>query len=193
MSKADSNPSAFERDLVALIPQLRAFGRFLSGNVADGDELAQETLAKAWSGRESFKAGTNLKAWTFRILRNEFISGKRRSWRTAFLEPVFASQIVAADNAEAVLMLDDVRRALRLLPEQQREVLILVGAAGVAYEEAADILQTPIGTVKSRASRARTSLARALDCGALPSDDCPANSAMSAIVAQIKRTVSREP
>lgn len=195
MTTMDADRRAFERELIALIPQLRAFGRSLSGNATEGDDLAQETLEKALSARASFTLGTNLKAWTFFILRNQFISGKRRSWRATALDPAVAAEtLVASDRADSALELDDVRRGLAMLPLEQREALILIGAAGMAYEDAADVLSVPCGTIKSRVSRGRLALSRILAEGALARDGCPPSAAMDAILRAVETAqVSRTP
>jgi RNA polymerase sigma-70 factor, ECF subfamily len=148
----------FKADLIALIPNLRAFGITLAGR-ADGEDLAQEALAKAWHSRAHFQPGTSLKAWMFTILRNHFYSGKRRSWRSLPLEQGVAENLlVANDDPSAREELVDVRNAMQLLPDNQREALILCGAAGLSYEEAARICGCAVGTIKSRISRARTAL-----------------------------------
>lgn len=194
MTTPDAEQRTFERELIALIPHLRAFGRSLSGSAVDGDDLAQETLEKALGARASFTLGTNLKAWTFFILRNQFISGKRRSWRATALDPAVAAEtLVATDRPDSAVELDDVRRGLSMLPLDQREALILIGAAGMAYEDAAEVLGVPCGTIKSRVSRARLALSRLLADGQLPHDGQRAGEAMAAILraaetAQIRST-----
>ena len=146
----------FKTGLVALIPQLRAFARTLCGDPAAADDLAQDAMMKAWDARASFQMGTNMKAWTFMILRNQFYAEKRRSWRQSQLDQEAAERtLVAVDDPEAPVALDELRQGLSMLPAEQREALILVGAGGFAYEEAADICNCAVGTVKSRVSRAR--------------------------------------
>ena len=112
----------FERELVALIPHLRAFARSLCGDATAADDLAQEAVAKAWASRTSFQLGTNMKAWTFMILRNQFYSEKRRSWRSVGLDPETAERsLVANTNFDGAVELDDLRQAMMMLPENQRE------------------------------------------------------------------------
>lgn len=148
-----------EGDLAALIPQMRAFARSLCSDRARSDDLAQDALASAWRHRSAYTPGTNLRAWVFRILRNQFYSDHRRSWRTTQLDPAFAEQtLVAVSNPVAVLELDDVRRAMMGLPDEQREALTLIGVAGLSYEEAGEICGCAVGTLKSRVSRARQRL-----------------------------------
>jgi len=178
--------NSFERDLVGMIPHLRAFARTLCGDPTFADDLAQDTVAKAWAARQSYTLGTNLKAWLFMILRNQFYSEKRRSWRSSSLDPdVAASTLVATDDPSAAVELDELRRALAMLPDDQREPLILIGAAGLAYDEVSEIMGVAIGTIKSRVSRARDRLALILAEGPVQVDGRPAHEAMASICAQI--------
>ena len=132
--------------------------------------------------------GTNMKAWTFMILRNQFYSEKRRSWRQTQLDQEAAERtLVATDNPEAPVALDELRLGLAMLPAEQREALILVGAGGFAYEEAADICGCAVGTVKSRVSRARRSLQGILETGAYDRDGQSASDAMRSILAEADR------
>ena len=181
----------FKRDLVALIPHLRAFARTLCGDAAAADDLAQDAVMKAWDARSSFQMGTNMKAWTFMILRNQFYSEKRRSWRQSQLDQEAAERtLVAVDDPEAPVALDGLRLGLGMLPAEQREALILVGAGGFAYEEAAEICGCAVGTVKSRVSRARRALQAILEAGAYDRDGGSAGDAMHAILADAERLSS---
>ena len=183
-----ANEAIFKRDLVALIPHLRAFARTLCGDAAQADDLAQDAVMKAWDARASFQIGTNMKAWTFMILRNQFYSEKRRSWRQSQLDQESAERtLVAADDPEAPVALDEMRLALGMPPTEQREALILVGAGGFAYEEAAEICECAVGTVKSRVSRARRALQAILEQGAYDRDGRPAGDAMRSILADAER------
>jgi RNA polymerase sigma-70 factor (ECF subfamily) len=176
----------FERELIPLIPHMRAFARSLCRDPVAADDLAQSALAKAWKNRDSYRPGTNMKAWTFMILRNEFYSEKRRDWRSTQLDPEMAEQtLIAVDNPDATLALDEVRRALAMLPVAQREALILVGAGGLSYDEAAEATGVPAGTVKSRVSRARVALQQVLDAGAFRRDGMLAGGAMTALLAEV--------
>ena len=179
---------AFKKDLVQLIPHLRAFARTLTGDPTAADDLAQEAMMKAWDARASFEMGTNMKAWTFMILRNQFYSEKRRSWRQSQLDQEAAERtLVAIDDPSAPVALDELRMGLQKLPSEQREALILVGAGGFAYEEAAEICDCAIGTVKSRVSRARRALQAILEKGAYDRDGAAAGDAMGAILADAER------
>ncbi len=178
----------FKRELSALIPQLRAFARTLAGNATQADDLAQDAMMKAWSARTSFELGTNMKAWTFMILRNQFYSEKRRSWRQTQLDQDAAERtLVAPDDPMAPVALDELRQGLGMLPAEQREALILVGAGGFAYEEAAAICGCAVGTVKSRVSRARKALEAVLEAGDYRRDGKPAGEAMGSIMADAER------
>jgi RNA polymerase sigma-70 factor (ECF subfamily) len=157
-------PTEFQRDLVALIPFLRAFARTLCHHRDLAEDLAQNALAKAWRSRNQFLAGSNLKAWVFTILRNEFYSYKRRAWRETHWDESMGERIAAAPNPQLwSLELADTAHALRDLPDSQREALILIAAGGFSYEDAAKICRTPVGTVKSRVARGRAALVQKLD------------------------------
>lgn len=178
----------FKKELVTLIPHLRAFARTLTGDPTAADDLAQDAMMKAWDARASFQLGTNMKAWTFMILRNQFYSEKRRSWRQSQLDQEAAERtLVAVDDPEAPVALDELRMSLAMLPPEQREALILVGAGGFAYEEAADICGCAVGTVKSRVSRARRALQAILESGGYERDGGAAGDAMHAILADAER------
>ena len=187
-SRTPVEEEAFKRELVKLIPHLRAFARTLAGEPAGADDLAQDAMMKAWDARNSFQMGTNMKAWTFMILRNQFYSDKRRSWRSTQLDPETAERtLVAVSNPIATLELDEVRRALAMLPDDQREALILIGAGGLSYEEVADICGSAIGTIKSRVSRARDRLALILAEGSYDQDDVLPSSAMATLMNTLDR------
>jgi RNA polymerase sigma-70 factor (ECF subfamily) len=154
----------FRTELSGLIPFLRAFARSLCGSQEGADDLAQETLVKAWQSRDTFTPGTNLKAWLFTILRNQFYSDRRRAWRQAPWDQEAAERMPGSgDNQVWSAELSDTARALRCLSDEQREALILVGAGGFSYEEAAAICHCAVGTVKSRVARARKALLAILD------------------------------
>ena len=166
----------FRTELLGLIPFLRAFARSLTGSQEGADDLAQETLVKAWQSRDSFVPGTNLKAWLFTILRNQFYSDRRRAWRQAPWDQEAAERIPGSSEDQGwAAELSDTARALRYLTDEQREALILVGAGGFSYEDAAEICGCAIGTVKSRVARARKALIAILDGDeALPDSERPA-------------------
>jgi RNA polymerase sigma-70 factor (ECF subfamily) len=160
----------FKDELARVIPHLRAFGRSLSGNRDLADDLVQETLLKAWAARQRFQAGTNMRAWTFIILRNLFLSQMRRARFKGEWDDLTANKLLAAPaSQDRHVELGDMQRALLHLPQPQREALILVGAGGFAYEEAAEICGCAVGTIKSRVARGRVALENLLNDGKLPS------------------------
>lgn len=186
----------FKTDLLALVPFLRAFARSLCGNQEGADDLAQEALVKAWQSRDSFLPGTNLKAWLFTILRNQFYSDRRRAWRQAPWDQEAAEKIPGGGQDQGwAAELSDTARALRTLTDEQREALILVGAGGFSYEDAAEICNCAVGTVKSRVARARKALIAILDGDeSLPaSDRPPEGEAASEIMAQLDRLAPQDP
>ena len=160
----------FRQQLGLVIPHLRAFGRSLSGNRDTADDLVQETLLKAWAARKRFQAGTNMRAWTFIILRNLFLSQMRRARFKGEWDEITANKLLSAPaSQDRHVELGDMQRALMHLPQPQREALILVGAGGFAYEEAAEICGCAVGTIKSRVARGRVALEQLLSGGKLPS------------------------
>ena len=159
----------FRDQLGGVIPHLRAFGRSLSGSRDMADDLVQETLLKAWAARNRFHAGTSMRAWTFTILRNLFLSQMRRARFKGDWDDLAAERSLAAPASQhGSVDLSDMQRALMELPETQREALILVGAGGFAYEEAAEICGVAVGTIKSRVARGRVALEELMQGGTLP-------------------------
>ncbi|MBW4329696.1 sigma-70 family RNA polymerase sigma factor [Stakelama sp. CBK3Z-3] len=158
----------FKDQLAQVIPHLRAFGRSLSGSRDLADDLVQETLMKAWAARKRFQAGTNMRAWTFIILRNLYLSQMRRARFKGEWDDLVADRLLAAPaSQDRHVELADMQRALLHLPQPQREALILVGAGGFAYEEAAEICNVAVGTIKSRVARGRVALENILSDGQL--------------------------
>jgi RNA polymerase sigma-70 factor (ECF subfamily) len=185
----------FKTDLCNLIPVLRAFARGLAGRRDIADDLAQEALAKAWQARGSYAPGTNLKAWLFTILRNQFYSDCRRSWRQSAWDQDAAEQIPGSPDQQMwTAELSDTTRALTSLPDEQREAMILIAAGGLSYEEAAAICNCAVGTIKSRVSRARSSLVEMLE-GRLPTTaarrDAAEGAASDRIMSELARLLSR--
>lgn len=151
-------------DILATVPRLRAFAVSLCGNVDRADDLVQETLVRALANIESFRVGTNLPAWLFTILRNHFRSEYRKRRREVEdADGRHTESLRAQPEQMGRIELNEFRRALTLLPPDQREALILVGASGFSYEEAAEICGCAVGTIKSRLSRARSHLASILE------------------------------
>jgi RNA polymerase sigma-70 factor, ECF subfamily len=149
--------------MLAAVPSLRAFAISLCGNVDRADDLVQEALLRAWANLHSFEPGTNMSAWLFTILRNLFRSEYRKRRREVEdADGSYAESLTSLPNQTSHLELDEFRRALNMLPADQRESLILVGASGFSYEEAAQICGCAVGTIKSRVNRARSRLAEIL-------------------------------
>ncbi|NJO37085.1 MAG: sigma-70 family RNA polymerase sigma factor [Rhizobiales bacterium] len=147
----------------AEIPRLRRYARFLVGNADRADDLVQDCLTRAITKIDSWQPGTNMRAWLFVIMRNGYFNELRRKSRSPIIEDSEAMPAVTPGNQEAHLALQEVRRAFLQLSEEHREVLLLVAIEGLAYDEAAGIIGVPIGTVRSRASRARAALRQAVD------------------------------
>lgn len=159
-----SSDEEFKRELLAVLPHLRAFARGLSGRPDFADDLVQETAIKAWSARARFMPGTSMRAWTFAILRNHYLSELRRNRRQADFDPDVAERLLVMEaDQEDRLHLSDMQAALQKLSAERREALLLVGASGFTYEEAATICDCAIGTMKSRVARARAELGRLLE------------------------------
>jgi RNA polymerase sigma-70 factor (ECF subfamily) len=146
--------------MLAAVPSLRAFAISLSGNVDRADDLVQETLLRAIANIDSFQPGTNMSAWMFTILRNLFRSEYRKRRREVEdTDGSYAESLTSHPEQGSHLEFKEFRAALAKLPPDQREALILVGASGFSYEEAAAICECAVGTIKSRVNRARTRLA----------------------------------
>lgn len=201
-SEPDNSPSGsslsdgeFKTLLGSVIPHLRAYGRSLSGNPDLADDLTQDTMVKAWASRERFERGTSIKAWTFVILRNTFLSQMRRNkfhgeYDEVAVERTLSTPASQEDSGEMA----DLQRALMELPQDQREALILVGAGGMSYEEAASICDCALGTMKSRVSRARAALEEIMNRGQFSqkrSDAPPASEAIDAIMDSVEAIAAR--
>ena len=185
----------FKTLLAGVIPHLRAYGRSLSGNPDLADDLTQDTMVKAWASRDRFEAGTSIKAWTFVILRNTFLSQMRRNkfvgdYDETTVERTLSTPASQEDSGEMA----DLQRGLMELPQDQREALILVGAGGMSYEEAASICGCALGTMKSRVSRARTALEEIMAEGQFSqkrAEAAPASEAMAAIMDSVETIAAR--
>lgn len=187
----DAKMKDFESELLEATPFLRAFARTLCHDHEQAEDLAQEALLKAWQCRGQFQPGTNLRAWLATILRNRFYSlGRRRKWHADYDQEIIERTLVAPDDPSANVELEDMRRALAMLPDFQREALILVGAGGMSYEEVAQIAGCPLGTVKSRVRRARDELQAILYEGRLP-QGLSTSPPLQAIVDDFDRLSSR--
>ena len=150
-------------ELLAAIPSLRAFAISFTNNRDRADDLVQETILRAWANIDKFQPGTNLNAWLFTILRNLFHSEYRKRRREVDdPEGAYAARLKAHPEQQSHLDFEDFRSALAKLPFDQREALLLVGAEGMSYEDAAQICGVAVGTIKSRVNRARARLAQIL-------------------------------
>lgn len=157
---ATSDP---KQDMLAAIPKLRAFAISLCGRTARADDLVQETLVRAWANIKSFEPGSNMVAWLYTILRNEFYSEFRKRRReVADADGKYAAKLASPPTQEGHMQFLDFRAALDKLAPDHREALILIGASGLSYEEAAGVCGCAVGTMKSRVSRARVRLAELL-------------------------------
>ncbi len=157
--------SDFARLLQTEIPRLRRYARALTRDAARADDLVQSCLVRAIAKEHLWEPGTDLRAWLFTILHNQNVNDVRRSVREGVAVAVedVAAVLTAPPRAGACLQLRDLERAIRLLPEEQRQVILLVGLEGMRYEEVAAVLDIPIGTVRSRLSRGREMLRRSMD------------------------------
>jgi RNA polymerase sigma-70 factor (ECF subfamily) len=152
-----------QQQMLALAPNLRAFAMSICGSADKADDLVQETMLRAITRIDSFQPGTNLGAWLTTILRNCFLSElRKRRYEVEDADGAYAHALRAAPEQESALEFKELRAALREMPFNQREALLLVGAAGLSYEDTATICQATTGTIKSRINRARSRLAALL-------------------------------
>jgi len=150
-------------ELLAAVPSLRAFAISLCGHVDQADDLVQETLYRALAHIDSFQPGTNMPAWLFTILRNNFRSDYRKRRREVEdSDGKYTENLMTHPEQEGKVEFQELRAALKMLPADQREALVLVGASGFSYEEAAQICDCAVGTIKSRVNRARVRLTELL-------------------------------
>jgi len=189
--RSAADAASFKRELTGVIPHLRAFARGLCGRPDLADDLVQETLLKAWAAQERFEPGTSMRAWTFVILRNAYLTDMRRNrFRADYDDTVAERILVAPAGQESPLHLSDLHRALLTLPPERREALLLVGAGGFSYEEAADICQCAVGTIKSRVGRARAALSAMIEEGAIPRRAIEDAVAHDAIMEELEESAS---
>ena len=146
------------------LPALRAFALSLTRNGATADDMVQDTVVKAWTNIEKFQVGTNMRAWLFTILRNPYYSSRRKLNReVSDPEGTMTASLSVKPDHDGRLNLADFRKVFETLPDEQREALILVGASGFTYEQAAEMCGVAIGTIKSRANRGRARLTELLE------------------------------
>jgi len=163
------NQAATRQDMMLLLPDLRGFARFLVRDRVAADDLVQDTVVQALGALGQFQPGTNLKAWLFTILRNQFFAQARRRKREAeLLQAHFQPEEISL-SGDDLADIGDLQRMLWTLSPLLREALVLVGAQELSYDEAAAICAVPVGTMKARVSRARAALARTMgDCSVEP-------------------------
>jgi RNA polymerase sigma factor (sigma-70 family) len=184
--RTPTEKSDFKRELTGVVPHLRAFARGLCGRPDLADDLVQETLLKAWAAQDRFEPGTSMRAWTFVILRNAYLTDMRRNrFRGEYDEGVAERILTAPAGQEEPIHLSDLHRALLTLPAERREALLLVGAGGFSYEEAAAICGCAVGTIKSRVGRARAALTEMLANGTIPRRAVGDDIAHSAILEEL--------
>ncbi|MBP6030577.1 MAG: sigma-70 family RNA polymerase sigma factor [Sphingobium sp.] len=158
----------FKEQLVGIIGPLRAFARGLCAQRTLADDLVQEAMMRAWSARRSYTHGTNFRAWIFMILRNQYYTTLRKNARVVAWDPEAAERILVTPATQHVgIEVADVVQALQKINPEQREVLLLVGANGLSYEEASEIMGCAVGTIKSRLARGRAALSALIE-GAEP-------------------------
>jgi RNA polymerase sigma factor (sigma-70 family) len=182
---------AFKRELTEVAPHLRAFARGLCGRPDMADDLVQETLLKAWAAQDRFEPGTSMRAWTFVILRNAYLTDMRRNrFRGDYDETVAERVLTAPAGQEEPIHLSDMHRALLTLPPERREALLLVGAGGFSYEEAASICGCAVGTIKSRVGRARAALTAMIEEGNIPERSLSDPAAHRAILEELDQVAA---
>lgn len=162
--------SEIDRLIEEHIPRLRRYARALAGDRARADDLVQDTLERAWGKFHLWRSGSDLRAWLFTIMHNVYVNGVRKSSAVPMLLPLGddALDVPVRAAQEDGLQVRDVHAALACLPQEQREVLLLVGLEEMRYEEVAKVLDVPLGTVMSRLSRGRERLRQIMAGGAVP-------------------------
>lgn len=156
-------PSDPREELVTHLPALRAFALSLTRNSSSADDLVQDTVVRAWTNMDKFNPGTNLRAWLFTILRNQYYSSRRKlRHEVPDSDGALAARLSEKPAHDGRLALRDFAAAFEKLPLEQREALMLVGASGFSYEDAARMCGVATGTIKSRANRGRRRLAEIL-------------------------------
>jgi RNA polymerase sigma-70 factor (ECF subfamily) len=172
--------------ILGAVPSLRAFAISLCGNVDRADDLVQETLLRALANIDSFQPGTNMSAWLFTILRNHFRSEYRKRRREVEdSDGHYAETLKTQPEQYGQVEYREFREALAQLPQDQREALVLVGASGFSYEEAANICGCAVGTIKSRVGRARAALTTMIEEGTIPERSLDDPSAHRAILEEL--------
>jgi len=156
----------FTAEMTASLPALRSFARSLCRQRDMADDLVQETMVRAWSSRHTFMPGSKFRPWLFTILRNQFYNTVRKRNRLVSWEPEAAERLLVQEpDQEARIHVADIEGALQQLPHNQREMLLLIAGAGLSYEEAAEVAECKLGTVKSRINRGRAAMRAIIENG----------------------------
>ena len=164
LSDCDTDALDPRDEIVMHLKPMRAFALSLTRDVSRADDLVQDTVVKAWTNIDKFQAGTNMRAWLFTILRNTFYSERRKAKReVADIDGVLTEQIAEKPAHDGHLAMADFRKSFEHLPDEQREALMLVGAQGFSYIDAAELCGVAVGTIKSRVNRGRKTLAELLE------------------------------
>ncbi|MBX6366711.1 MAG: sigma-70 family RNA polymerase sigma factor [Rhodospirillales bacterium] len=146
------------------IPRLRRYARALVRNQETADDLVQDTLVRALSKLHLWQPGTDLRAWLFTLMHNQYVNFVRRAVREGTQTPLESAVNLGHQASQTTfLTLRDLQNALERLPDEQRTVVLLIGLEGMRYEEVAEILNVPVGTIRSRLSRAREALREMMD------------------------------
>lgn len=163
------NGHCFKTSLLASVPRLRAFAIALCASGEDASDLVQDTLVKAWAQRDKYVEDKPIEPWLYTILRNNFYSQKRKSWReVSDIDGCHSGTLSEPAVQSMRVELNDINRKLMLLPADQREAFVLVCVSEMSYEEAALYCECPIGTIRSRVNRARKKLRELLDSSGAP-------------------------
>jgi len=166
---------SWDEEITAHLPSLHGYALGLARNFHAAEDLVQDTIVKAYSCKEKFLLGSNLRAWLFTILRNTFLSGLRKQKReVADLDGIHAASLVTLPEHDGRLAMSEFLRAFEQLSPGHRDIVTLVGVSGHSYEVASRMIGIPVGTAKSRLSRARTQLNEALDPPAVARRGCQA-------------------
>jgi RNA polymerase sigma-70 factor (ECF subfamily) len=161
--------SEFHRLVEQEIPRLRRYARALARNADRADDLVQDTLVRAIAKAHLWQPGTDIRAWLFTIMHNQNVNEVRRAIRDhANVDVEECAKLAATTDPTVSRQLRELERALAQMLEEQRQVILLVGLEGMSYEDAAAILNVPIGTIRSRLSRGRESLRKLLDMNVKP-------------------------
>jgi RNA polymerase sigma-70 factor (ECF subfamily) len=154
----------FQTQLISVLPHLRAYGRALTGSADQADDLVQDTIVRLLAAQETFKPGTNFRAWAIAILRNRFIDIRRRArYSSESIDDVDTSSFASPALQESAVFFEETAREFWRLNPAHREIMTLIGINGMSYDKAAEMLGCPVGTVRSRLARARAELQTAIE------------------------------